>query len=186
MRDDIGDKLVHLGKGHSIDPAEQRGEALANLENMLKQRTLLGGIGFIRGKYVCVCFSESPISKLSQLLANDRPMGFKYQPYGLIVDKEWLFKKGGRPVIYGPDSDYDELPAKMKYRHVKFCLKGRNDVDHTWEQEWRICTTALKFTPEEVTVVVPNRIAKDAFMRGGYAEWHYLSLSDLGVEISPL
>lgn len=186
MRDDIGNKLVHLGKGHSDDPAQHRGEAALNLKNILKQRMLRGGTGFIKGKHKCVCFSEAPISKLSQLLASKDPSGFKYQPYGLIVDKKWIFKQGGRPVIYGPDHEYADLPNKMKYRHVRFWLSDEYDIDHTWEREWRICTPSLQFTPADVTVVVPDRTAKDVFIENGHSEWHYLSLSDLGVKVSPL
>ncbi|BDU21739.1 hypothetical protein [Dyella sp. GSA-30] len=186
MRDDIGNKLVHLSKGSSDDPAKHRGEAAKNLVNILKEKSLRGGSGFIKGKHICVCFSEAPIGKLSQILASKDPSGFKYQPYGVLVDKKWLFKQGGRPAIYGPDPDYAKLPEDMQYRHVRFWLSDEYNIDHTWEREWRIKTEALSISPKEVTIVVPDRAAKEAFVEHGFAEWHYIALSDLGVEISPL
>lgn len=186
MRDDISDKLVHLTKGTGEDSAKHREEAASNLMSILRQRALIGGTGFIKGSHKCVCFSEAPIGKLSHILATKESNKFKYQPYGVIVGKRWLYEKGGRPVIYGPDGDYDILPKKMKYRHVRFYL-GEYEIDHTWEREWRINTELLKIEPPDVTVVVPDRNAKEAFIdQGGYADWHYIALSDLGVKIDPL
>lgn len=187
MRDDISDKLVHLTKGVGVDPSKHREEALKTLVKVLSEKRLLGGDGFIKGSHKCVCFSEAPIGKLSHILAQKEGKSFKYQPYGVIVDKLWLFEKGGRPVIYGPDGDYNALPDDMKYRHVRFWLSEKYTVDHTWEREWRIKTAELKITPNEVTIVVPDRLAKDAFV-SKYKEdsWHYIVLSDLGVKIDAL
>jgi hypothetical protein len=184
MRDDVSDKLVHLTKGTSDDPQLHPEEAEANLSSILTQKTLLGGRGFIKGSHRCVCFSEAPISKLSHILASRNDRDFKYQPYGVIVSKRWLFEEGGRPVIYGPDRDYKKLPDEMKYRHVRFWLSDEYSVDHTSEREWRIKTNKLKISPEEVTIVVPDRKSKDKFIKLGHTEWHYIALSDLGVQIS--
>lgn len=182
MRDDISDKLVHLTKGADSDPTKHREEAATNLLSILRQRQLVGGTGFIKGSHKCVCFSEAPIGKLSHILAAKENNNFKYQPYGIIVEKKWLYEKGGRPVIYGPDEDYLILHESMKYRHVRFHL-GKYEVDHTWEREWRIKTDALMIDPQDVTVVVPDRKTKEEFCDDGYADWHYIALSDLGVKI---
>ncbi|HEY6096191.1 MAG TPA: hypothetical protein VIU93_14680 [Gallionellaceae bacterium] len=187
MRDDLSDKLVHLTKGVGEDPSKHREEALKALGKILKEKRLLGGTGFIKGSHKCVCFSEAPIGKLSHILAQNDGKAFKYQPYGIIVDKLWLFEKGGRPVIYGPDNDYNSLPDEMKYRHVRFWLSKEYSVDHTWEREWRIKADQLDITPDSVTIVVPDRRAKEAFMRTYEKDnWHYIVLSDLGVKIDAL
>jgi hypothetical protein len=184
MRNDISNKLVHLTKGVGPDASKHRQEAIVTLTNILSQGILLGGTGFIKGSYKCVCFSEAPISALSQILATNTQAGYKYQPYGVLVSKSWLFSKGGRPVIYQPDNDYYLLPEQMRYRHVRFWLSDQYNVDHTWEREWRIQTNSLPITPADVTVVVPNRDAKEAFCDSGYGKWHYIALSDLGVPIN--
>jgi hypothetical protein len=185
MRDDVSDKLVHLTKGTGSDAAKHREEAAAILVNILDQRKLVGGTGFIKGSHKCVCFSEAPIGKLAHILAIKENEKFKYQPYGIIVGKRWLFEKEGRPVIYGPDADYAILPDTMKHRHVRFDL-GKQDIDYTWQREWRIKTDTLQIAPPDVTVVVPDRSAKEAFAGGGFTDWHYIALSDLGVKIDPL
>jgi hypothetical protein len=187
MRDDISEKLVHLTKGTGSDAKEHRKEALKTLGQILLEKKLRGGTGFIKGSHNCVCFSEAPISKLSQILATSKDGTFKYQPYGVIVDKRWLYKKGGRPAIYGPDLDYNKLPEEMRYRHVRFYLSEESTIDHTWEREWRIKTDELLISPEEVTIVVPDRKAKDAFTKKFKDEvWHYIVLSDLGVTIDAI
>lgn len=189
MRDDISNKLVHLTKGTGNTPSSHRSEALQTLYAILDEKRLKGGNGYIKGGHICVCFSEAPIGKLSHLLAENDPKRFKYQPYGIIVDKPWLFEKGGRPVIYGPSDDYDLLPKVIQYRHVSFSLskEKKGSVDFTWELEWRIHTDSLPIKPEEVTVVVPDRIAKNALEEHfKHDNWHYIVLSDLGVAVDAL
>lgn len=186
MRIDLSDRLVHLSKGVDADPANHRAEAGGNVLDMLAQGAIKGGTGMIKGGHKCVCFSEAPVAALAHLLAAGPQGGYKYQPYGIMVTKAWLYAQGGRPVIYGPDSDYAKLPPDMQYRHVRFELCRSPEVDHTWEREWRIKTNALSIPPKEVTVVVPNREAKDAFLSDGHKGWHYIALSDLGIEINPV
>lgn len=187
MRDDISEKLVHLTKGTGNDQAKHREQALIVLAKILKEKKLNGGTGYIKGSHKCVCFSEAPISKLSQIIAAGKDGKFKYQPYGVIVDKRWLYIKGGRPVIYGPDPDYSKLPEEMRYRHVRFHLSAETTIDHTWEREWRIKTDELTITPDDVTIVVPDRRAKNALVRKFPDDsWHYIVLSDLGVTIDAL
>ena len=175
---------MHLTKGASEDPSEHRKDAARTLIKILESEKLIGNNGFIKGNHRCVCFSEAPISKLSTLIASNSK-DFKYQPYGVLLDKKWLYKKGGRPVIYGPDHDYEKLPKEMRYRHVRFYMSDDYCVDHTWEREWRIETEHIDITPEDVTIVTPDRYSKDAFQKK-YPKWHYIALSDLGVEIDPL
>lgn len=103
-----------------------------------------------------------------------------------MVTKRWLFAKGGRPVIYGPATDFDELPEAFHYRHVRFWLGDEYDVDHTAEREWRILINELPLPPEHVTLVVPDRAAKDGFEEQFPGLWHYLVLADLGVQFEEL
>jgi hypothetical protein len=186
MRHGISDKLVHLTKGTGMDAKEHRTEAFKTLYKILKTGTLIGGAGFIKGSHKCVCFSEAPIGALSQILSSKDSSVFKYQPYGVLVSKDWLYAKGGRPAIYGPDADYAKLPDDMQYRHVRFELACSSPVDHTWEREWRIRTNNLLITPSDVTVVVPTRDVVEALRAHGEDKWHFIALSDLGVSISSL
>jgi hypothetical protein len=100
-----------------------------------------------------------------------------------MVDKKWLYQQGGRPVIYGPDTDFETLPEEMKYRHVLFRLGYPYEVDYTWEREWRIRTDELVLTPSDVTLVVPDRATKEVLLKCLKGDWHFIVLSDLGVAV---
>ena len=197
IRDDLSDKLIHLTRGPTYDDAAKVFSAI------LEEKRLLGGTGCIKGDFRCVCFSEAPISQLSRILANPMAHGMRYMPFGVMVSKAWLFDIGGRPVIYQPDSEYDLLHDDQKYRHVRY--EPANDVDFTWEREWRILTDELPLDPDVTTVVVPNRdwerrilsphegkIWRSAALgmapmpSGSIKQpWHFIALEDLGVAIPP-
>ena len=128
------------------------------LRKILFEKKLMGGRGGIKGGFDCICFSESPIHELSRVLALAKRSARtdllpKYEPYGIAVNKQWLFDKGGRPVIYQPDSEYHFLPGGLKYRHKVY--EPHKGADYTWEREWRIHAKELTLEPANTLVVVP-------------------------------
>jgi hypothetical protein len=195
IRDDLSNKLIHFTRGQT------RQAAAETFLKILEEKKLRGGDGEIKGKWKCVCFTEAPISKLAAILANPVAHGSRYEPYGFMIDKTWLFKKGGRPVIYQSDSEYELLPDSFKYRHVRY--EPDNLIDFTWEREWRIHTDAVDLDPKHVTLIVPERLIKDGLidirLEDIYHEhqdpnkilekistpypWHFMVLSDLGIQI---
>jgi hypothetical protein len=186
MRSDLSNKLIHLSRGRDPDPSKHHKEAARNLRNILQTRRLIGGTGYIRGPKPCVCFSEAPISALAQLLAAGHRSDFRYQPYGIMLEKTSLYRLGGRPVIYGPDADFMKLPVEMRFRHVRFEL---NDpvIDHTAEREWRIEIDELAIEPSEVAVIVPDLETKNLFAKKFQKDgWHFTVLSDLGASVAGL
>jgi len=150
IRDDLSDRLIHLTKGGSKDAA-------STLFKIISERSLLGGDGKIKGGFRCVCFSEAPISKLATILANRSPHGMRYQPFGVMVEKAWLFGQGGRPVIYQPRDEFDLLPDGLKFRHVTYNPILEKPIDFSWEREWRIRADELPLDTNCTTIVVPNR-----------------------------
>jgi hypothetical protein len=186
IRGDLSNRLIHLTSGESTE------DVFRNFLSILKLRRLIGNDGKIKGGYKCVCFSEAPVSILGQMLAE---AGSRYAPYGVMVDKKWLYSRGGRPVIYQSEAEFLQLPEAFRHRHVRY--EPGSGIDFTWEREWRIAGD-VEIPPDQVTLVVPNRkfpdLAKEhvgAFPkeaqeteRGFYSlDWHYVALSDLGVEI---
>ena len=195
IRDDLSEKLIHLTRGEIYEEAAQ------TFENILSDQKLLGGTGCIKGGFQCVCFSEAPISKLGTILANPMALGMRYKPFGVMVDKHWLFARGGRPVIYQADGEYELLHRDHRWRHVRY---EPGIVDFTWEREWRIHTDELPLDRDATTFVIPKRewesrffdkhIAKLGnlafFTRGmigpksvAQVPWHFIALEDLGVTI---
>jgi len=195
IRDDVSNKLIHLTRGDTDQAAAER------FISIVESRKLLGGTGCIKGGYQCVCFSEAPLSKLAFILANPMAHGMRYKPFGVMLDKSWLFERGGRPVIYQPDTDFGLLDDSQKYRHVRY---EHGTVDFSWEREWRVATAELEIDPSVATLVIPNRawekwalnqhtsmLSRRAMVLNGIIgpksitefPWHFVVLEDLGVPI---
>ena len=194
QRDDLSNKLIHFTKGTDQEAADI-------FLKIINESRLLGGKGFIRGGYPCVCLTESPVAKIAYIFANKHLLKVDYAPFGVMVDKTWLWNKGGRPVIYQSEEEYELLHTSQKYRHKRY--EPDNGIDFTWEREWRIRTTEIPLEPKETTLIVPNRTWVDWLIKGHtnsvqwrvmaagsaghfYVEsypWHFIALSDLGISL---
>jgi hypothetical protein len=155
-RADLTDSLIHFIK------ASSDGEAYDILSSIARDRALRGGSGFIKGGYKCVCFADLSLSLAEGGFMNAAG-NTRYTPFGVMVPKDWLFARGGRPVIYQPDDEFAQLPDTHRWRHVTFNL-GENPVDFTWEREWRIQCERLDLEPSIATLIVPHQsIAEQLF-----------------------
>ena len=159
QRPDIAPDVVHFTKGESV------AAAFLILKKILGERRLQGGLGFIRSPSRCVCFTEAPLTHLCEVFRWSSPDGLRYKPFGIVVSKRWLFERGGRPVIYQTEAEYDELPEGLGYRHVRYEPASDPVIDFTWEREWRIRTESLELEPSVVRVVVPSSEFYDDLLR---------------------
>lgn len=148
-RFDISPYLIHFTKGQNME------EAFFNLSSMINISTIYGSNSWIKGSFYCVCFSEAPISCISNGLINNEYYS-KYSPFGIIVSKEWLFHLGGRPVIYQTEEEYKFLLEKQRWRHMTFNPLLEPPIDFTWEREWRLKTKELLINPYDCGIIMPN------------------------------
>ncbi len=189
IRPDISNSLIHLIR-------DKDGLSSENIfDKIVSEKVILGSTENIRGKFNCICFSETPISAISQIIAL-KDKRFHYGPYEFMFSKKYLFEKGARPVIYQPDSDFDLLQENLQYRHVRFEIEK---TDWTWEREWRISTDRLDLDPKFVTLIIPSRSKIEEYKEkafnanlllsraiggmlrsGKKLDWHFISLEDLG------
>ena len=140
MRLDIAPDLCHWIKATSDD------QAIEHLCSIMAQRKILGANGFVKGAFDCICFTEAPYIEFHK-------QKHRYKRYDVMVSKEWVFNRGGRPVIYQPENEYHLLPDCLKWRHVSF---DPPKVDFTWEREWRINQKEVDVTPEDFLFLVPS------------------------------
>lgn len=188
IRPDISNSLIHLTRDRNGFTAENV------FDKILENGFIKGSSENIRGKDTCICLSETPISAIGQIIAqqNDK---FHYGSFGFLFPKKYLFDKGARPVIYQPDEDFKLLTDTLQYRHVRYEI---NKIDWTWEREWRFKTDKLVLDPRNVTLIVPDRekiekiknhalkgldllsIASRGRFSGRALPWHFISLQDLG------
>jgi hypothetical protein len=119
IRDDLSANLVHLTRGSTAQ------EAANAFVSIFASRKLYGSTRDIRGGYKCVCFTEAPPAKLASILAEPAHRRMRYEPFGVMVTKQWLFERGGRPAICQPDSELELLHERHRYRHVRYEPVGR-------------------------------------------------------------
>jgi len=173
VRRDVGELLFHFTrtpKESTVSWSMPRGgqmttssSAFAVLRKILYEGKLQGTSTWTYGQK-CVCFTEAPIMEFNSIFAlvtiaaskQERP---RYEPYGVAVNKKWLFEKGGRPVIYDHPTTFQNLPKDFQYRFVPY--NPAKGVDFTWEREWRIQTDALQLDPKQTLIIVPT--AGEAF-----------------------
>ena len=145
LRDDISNQVIHFTKAENKKSPTFLEDSIVLFDKILTEKRLLGGTGYIKGEYKCICFTEAPVSKLPYIFANRKELDIRYSPYGFMFHKKWLFANGARPVIYGPKQDFYILPESMKYRHVRLELLEDHEIDHTWEREWRLKSRPTDF-----------------------------------------
>jgi hypothetical protein len=180
-RSDIGDLLVHWTRKKIT--ANQTTSAFSILKKIIREKTIRGGHGYIRGNYDCVCFTESPISDLVKVFSlakmnEDRARRQRYEPYGIGIKKSWLFDKGGRPVIYSSSDEYNDLTETMRWRYVNY---NPPSMDFTWEREWRIKVDTIELDPEQTVIIVPTRTHIGQMEDLLNNEWLVMPLSILGL-----
>lgn len=142
-RRDINENLTHWIKAESYE------DAFRSLVSIASEAQLVGNNGRIKGGFNCVCFTEAPEDVFHAI-------DTRYQPFGIQIKKTWLANKGGRNVIYQPDTEFDLLPDELKWRHVRYEPNANPPIDFSWEREWRVRTNCLTLEPADVSLLVPD------------------------------
>lgn len=171
-RSDMTGFLVHLTKGKETADGMS---AINNLVKILKDKKLKGSdtkSGFIVGNQTAVCLQDTPIYSLTEniyyeqmLRKENKEKKIRYLGFGIMFEKTFIYKKGGRPVIYEKTSDAKLfLPKDQWWRIVNFDLEDEDKIiDWTHEREWRVCGD-LEFNLSEIRVIVPNHKALKALI----------------------
>jgi len=159
-RIDLSSKVTHLTKGNNCE------EAFSNLINILEEKKIYGSTtnkGFICGSKSAVCLQEAPLTAIAENLQYEEMMRQKngskirYLGFGVRFLKHFIYKQGGRPVIYdNTDLAKQYLPESEYWRIVKLDLSNRNNlIDWTHEREWRV-PKFLEFKYSDCEVVLPT------------------------------
>jgi len=168
-RSDLSTSLVHLTK-QSIS-----NNVIENLFKILHDLQLDGSTtdtGFIIGTIPAVCFQDTPFYGIAQnilfeqKIREDESSKIRYSAVGLAFEKEYVYKKGGRPVLYeNKEIAKKILPENEWWRIVNFNLSNPNAIiDWTHEREWR-CKNNFKFDISEVTILLANESQYRTFMK---------------------
>ncbi|HQY58260.1 MAG: hypothetical protein KA426_01215 [Nitrospira sp.] len=103
-----------------------------------------------------VCFTETPLSELNYMVQTMEGRSTALSPYGLVFKKEVVRARGGNPVFYIDTRSED---GKERCEYLWSCFreakkngfksegassllplinKVSNQIDFSWEREWRI------------------------------------------------
>lgn len=140
-RPDLTPYIVHLTKNtKKVDEYS----AFQNLVNILQTGEIWGSKkekGFIKGPNPAACFMDVPFAALKYVL-NPRdtdPERPRYEPYGVIVTKQFAYNHGCRPVLYLSNDEMQKLriPDSEKWRVVRFEVSKQGWISWLHEREWR-------------------------------------------------
>jgi hypothetical protein len=111
---------------------------LASLCRILASKRILATNRLTRDRRPVVCFSEIPLSQLSQRrVFRPHLSRWDFEPFGMAFDRALLESLGARPAIYGTEQDWVELPAEDRpFFQVELSKSGQ--IDWQTEHEWRI------------------------------------------------
>ncbi|MCA9049584.1 MAG: hypothetical protein KDA89_12695, partial [Planctomycetaceae bacterium] len=113
------------------------------------------------------CFTEVPLPEIiRQSPVLDEFSYTRLSDYGIGFKKQWIFDKGGRPVIYCPTIEAELLPDSLKWRHCELDYNAGRDF--TWQREWRVLGDVAFGSDDDVVFVVPSfDIGMDLLCTGG-------------------
>jgi hypothetical protein len=175
-RPDISPNLLHLARG------DTRAGAFATLRTIVAERRLHASSDSIRGGYRCVSFTEAPVKQLRDVYRWSAEHDPRFQPYGVLLGKDYLYAVGGRPVIYQSDAEYEKLPDALRYRHARYDPLADPPFDFTWEREWRLHADILFLEPERCCIVVASESDRVTLLTE-HAQQEELRLEELAPEV---
>ena len=172
-RSDMSSQLVHLTRGAKVEG--KKTGPVDVLFKILCDRRIDGSTtasGFVCGDRPASCFQDIPVYSVSQnvhfeeLYRKEVPDAkVRYTGVGLMFPKPYIFRAGGRPVIY-EDTDVakEMLNEDEWWRIVKFDLSDKSHfVDWTHEREWRV-PDKFDFDLDEATVLLSGPTAYARFL----------------------
>lgn len=174
QRSDFSAGLVHLTKSKKIN--NESYSALEILMKILIEQKLEGSTtesGFICGDIPAVCFQDIPLYSVCENILYEQKLkkemnrsNYRYTGFGLRFSKDYIYRKGGRPVIYDNTNEAKRyLTEDNHWRIVNFNLSNKDKIiDWSHEREWRV-PGYLSFELNEVEVLIHNYDSYKKFIK---------------------
>jgi hypothetical protein len=156
---------------------------LAALWRLVVQQRIIATSETIRGATGVVSFTNIPLAELGRL-HTFRPhrARWDFEPYGICIRRDWLERRGSRPVYYGDDELWDRLPpGDRPYFQLRQTRRstGADVIDWTVEQEWRhIGDVLLRELPADAALLFVSAPA-EAEQLSSVSRWPVTSIQTL-------
>lgn len=116
--------------------------ALMTLLRIVRQQVLIGSDRTIRGRFPVVSFTATPLDELPGLRCfRTHRARWDFEPYGICIRRELLERIGTRPVTYGTEQTWLNMPADERpFFQSSGELSEAGDepaIDWSTEREWR-------------------------------------------------
>ncbi|MFK7737542.1 MAG: hypothetical protein AB8B50_16020 [Pirellulaceae bacterium] len=148
-----------LGEESSIHP-------FSTLVQIASEARLRSSSQMTRGPNATISLSNVPVDELLARRSFQPHLGrWDWEPYGLLVRRDVLCEHGARPVVYGNEDDFMNLPPEDQ---AYFQPKLRSDGSQTnWEceQEWRyVGDLRLQSLPREAVYLFTRTYSQAQFL----------------------
>lgn len=153
--DDASDYLVHCTRGSLGPRADESAAAfrqrawaqgvatashpLQTLWQICSSGRLRGTAAMTRTSARCVSFSAVPLVPLLARRTFRPHLGrWDWEPYGLMIRRSALQAYGARPVIYGDETVYQQLPSDDQAYFQPSTRRDQGAASWCEEREWRV------------------------------------------------
>lgn len=109
-----------------------------SLLHIVESQRLLAAPGMTRQQVATISFSAVPLPELlDRRTYRNHLQRWDWEPYGLCIHRSVLEELGGREVIYGDESTWEDLPEESRpWFQPRYSRNGK--IDWQEEREWRM------------------------------------------------
>lgn len=164
-----------------LELPESNRSALASLTRILADRRLrASGLG-LRGGGPAVSFSAIPLRELvRKRVFRAHRKRWDFEHFGICIREKRLQQIGARPVIYGDDVTWSQLPeGERLWFQQRFSNSPAGTIDWSIEREWRFPgdVDLAQFAPEDVFLFCPGN--SEAAVLQKVTDWPIVTVETL-------
>lgn len=176
-----GESPDHLLDSLLLGLPEADHSALASLVRILSESRLRATDTGQRGGRSSVSFTARSLRDLiHQRTFRAHRHRWDFEHTGIAIRRELLERAGARPVIYGDDGTWEDMPeAERLWFQKRYSRMSSETIDWAVEQEWRfpVDVDLSRIGPDDAFVFCPDADALAAL--GPVSVWSVVLISDL-------
>jgi hypothetical protein len=141
-----------------IKPWCKAPSSLASLQRILENQRLVATSHLKQGLNPTISFTQRSLHELLNARAFESHLArWDWEPYGLMIDKDWLAEVGCKPVVYLKREEYKHVsPENRQFTQPYEEANATEKAGRDWrvEQEWRMpCDLRLYQIPFSKAIV---------------------------------